>query len=79
MTVHSVSDRKTGLRARAGDALHRWKIERDVAARARQAIAVRTEQDPERLERIAVYARSGYFQMTCSVDMFSFTPEVPLS
>jgi hypothetical protein len=34
--------------------------------------------DAERLECIAAYARSGYFNMSSVVDMFVFIPEIPL-
>ncbi|PXW28469.1 hypothetical protein [Paraburkholderia caballeronis] len=37
----------------------------------------RTEAQAERLERIAVYARAGYFNMGYTFDMFPFVGDLP--
>jgi hypothetical protein len=33
--------------------------------------------DPQRLERIAAYARSGYFNLNFGVDLLTGSPEIP--
>ncbi|MFT4067290.1 hypothetical protein [Paraburkholderia sp.] len=40
-----------------------------IAARSRDAYAARHD-DPERLERIAIYARAGYFNMGYTLESF---------
>ena len=66
---------------RAKDGLRRWATGRDVAARERHRTPSwqqRSRSDPEALERIAAYARSGYFHMGYTASLFVFPPVIPL-
>lgn len=63
------SDRRKALRRRFNALAIHWRTDR------RATLPV---HDAEQLERIAAYARSGYFHMGQTVDMFVYTPEIPL-
>lgn len=65
------------VRPLAGSILLRLKRWRHAPACAREAQR-QAAYEAERLESIAVYARSGYFNMSGVVDMFVFIPEIPL-
>lgn len=48
------------------------------AADADEAAPRQLESETERLERIATYARCGYFNMGYTVEMFQLMGELPL-
>jgi len=68
---------------------YRWAVVRPFSAFRQRADAgpgrsttqvqdpcVEPRNDPDRLERIAIYARAGYFNMGYTVDMFHMIGEI---
>jgi hypothetical protein len=64
-----VSDPRQVLRAQFSALTMRWRTGRCATSQIR---------DVEQLERIATYARSGYFHMGHTTDMFVYPPRIPL-
>jgi hypothetical protein len=58
------------------DALRRRKADRAACETARQEARL-PDHDPQRQERIAAYARSGYFDLNFGADLFAGPPEIP--
>lgn len=55
----------------------RGRSQGDAAAPAATPADAPVASDPERLERIAVYARAGYFNMGYTFEMFPLVGDLP--
>ncbi len=67
---------KNGPIEAVAGALRRHRAERAACAAARQQARL-PGHDPQRQERIAAYARSGYFNLNFGVDPLTGSPEIP--
>jgi len=67
---------KNGPFEAVADALRRRKTHLAAHEIARQQARL-PGHDPQRLERIAAYARSGYFNLNFGVDLLTGSPEIP--